>query len=242
MKKLYLGLVCVMSSALFAAEATSQIFSFDDGKIGSGEKIGMVRDNEFATVSATFPAGLRGKGILLDRQELAFPVKGLITPQNGTVSFWFKPLTWSQGAEDFLPLFAVDSGRGHGWKMLCYYNYRPAKEPCGFITIQLFSKSEKVLTVLQMPTYKNLRFGDWNHLAIAWNGSSVSLGFNGKQFLRRDLPKDFVMRPAHVKDCAVIMPARFWGKRSEVQTLVDEVTFFPVALDEEAIASIFSAR
>lgn len=171
----------------------------------------------------------------LNNCELSYPAGNLINLNNGTVSFWIKPLNWEakiwkQGEYKLIPIFAVGSETGHSWLSLFLVN------TSGNSQINFCSWSETRAEVrAQAPLeQKLLKQNEWTYVTAAWDAQHITLYMNGKQVAaasyglssNRKTGSDQLIR---------FMPATYGSSKYNLDTLLKNLTVRDDTLPEAAV-------
>ena len=186
------------------------------------------------TGQTNFVPGVAGQALHLEKCALSFPAVDTISLETGAVSFWLRPLDWGDEPINFLPVFAVDSGLGSGWKLLLYYHHDNSGAMWDFRA--LTPKRREI--ICQMPLQGVLRRGEWNHVTLSWTNQELEMTCNGSPVYRQSYGLPIHLQ-GHPRDRIWFMPDDFWRVRSQWHTELDEVQVFATAIDEVEAHRLF---
>ena len=221
MKNLLFGLTALLCTSVMAKPVMQYDF---DGSAGNAKAAGKFR----------YVDGIRGKAIALSDGTVKIPCPAKINPNEGSISFWVKPLNWDSSVTEFIFLLQNNSPEKNG--RIIVYKYR---EPKGLGL--MFWMGNPTAKKGQGNGYTNttnhkLEKGKWTFLTITWskkanlfalyhNGQLACSG-RGKSGLFFKKFGDFILnaqpfRPANRK----------------LETAFDLVKFYPRALTEKEVSA-----
>ena len=163
--------ILVLLAALSCAVHSATIEQFDfDGNAGKAEVTGKVR----------YVDGVRGKALALSdgTARIACPAK--ITPSEGTMTMWVKPMNWSSEDKEFFCFLQNVNAEGDG-RIILYKYQNPG---LGLLFWYGNPKGEKTKDSCYANSNEaKLEKGKWSFLAITWSrkASLAALFVNGKK-------------------------------------------------------------
>jgi len=198
-------------------------------------------DFETALERKDLPAekGISGQGILLSGQEFVMPSGGKLSPDEGTVSFWIKPLDWDMESTAFKHLLSAEDTSRQKGRMIVYKYRHP-----GLGLTFLYGANGKVtkqFTYANRNDAKLLDKGKWNFIAATWSrkGSLITLFVNGKTVASSRLKEGMYFE--RLTDFR--LNAHGFSPRDRKQrTVYDSVCFFDRALGEKELAALLHAQ
>ena len=221
MKKLLFGLTALVCAAVMAKPVMQYDF---DGSVGKGKVAGKFR----------YVEGIRGKAIVLADGTVNIPCPDKINPEEGSISFWAKPLNWDSSTKEMVFLLQNNSPEKNG--RIIVYKYR---EPKGLGL--LFWMGNPNADKGRGNGYTNtnnhkLEKGKWTFLTITWskkanlfalyhNGQLACSG-RGKEGLFFKKFGNFVLN-------AYAFPPR----NRNLETAFDMMKFYSRALTEKEISA-----
>ncbi|MBQ6472701.1 MAG: hypothetical protein IJJ33_12010, partial [Victivallales bacterium] len=192
--------------------------SFEKGGAALDAKTGQVEGRTDSPPA--FAEGIVGQAIRLEKSSLSYPSFGNIDINKGTLSFWIRPVDWGDALTKFIPLVALDGGRGDSWQLLLYYVHDNGGKLLDF-RMRVPGNRE---IIAQFPA-ASFRQGEWNHIALSWNDMEMRVNLNGEKgmFQSYGLPIRRGNRESHR---LWFMPDDFWRKRNIFTTDLDEIRVF----------------
>lgn len=187
--------------------------------------------------------GLYGKGALVAPDSpLVFDSKSRINPNQGTLSFWVKPLDWSaEDTKTWFPLFWLGAARCRGaywYLILTTKGALPALE----LTSKRTGKDQTARCFL-MGTLRKQFFqkGQWSNVVISWDRWQFHIFLNGKQYATggynhpidsvRSLPEYKLWFGNH----------QFWGSDLKYSSVFDNIEIFDEKLEAHQIQALYAA-
>ncbi len=219
----------ILFSVLYADSPRGFAARFENDSVNG------VKNNQSAVEGKTgnppvFVPGISKNALLLEKDELRFPCKDNLSVNNGAVSFWFKAMDWGDKPIHFLPIFAVDGGKGSSWQILLYFQ----KSPQATVLDYRMKMPDGREIINQVSCKDSLKMNEWNHVVLSWTNQESVIYFNGgKAHLQTyGLP---ITRKEEEKHGIYFMPAVFWRVPNTHKTALDEVEIFSGGLtDSEA--------
>ena len=223
MKYLFSGITVLTCSFLMAAPVSEYHF---DGKTENAKAIGKHR----------YVDGVRDKAIALTDGIVKIPCPKKVNPQEGSLSFWVKPMNWDSSVTEFVFLLQNNSPEKNGRIIL--YKYR---EPKGLgLTFWMGNpqgNKGKGNGYANTNNHK-LEKGKWTFLTLTWskkanlfalyhNGQLACSG-RGKTGLFFSKFGDFILNP---------QPFRPYNRKLE--TAFDQLKFYSSAMTEKEIAQLY---
>ena len=183
--------------------------------------------------------GVSGKGILLTNQEFVIPSQGKVTPAEGSVTFWIKPVDWDMNSKEFKFLLSAEDTKAQKGRMIIYKYKNPG---LGFTF--LFGANGKV-TKDFIYTNKDdkslLNKNQWNFIAATWNTKAnlISFYINGKLINSAYLKKDmFFEKFTNFK----LNTRGFAPYDRKQKTVYDSIHFYKNALSEKDVNFLYQAQ
>ncbi|MBQ7403365.1 MAG: hypothetical protein IJW05_08005 [Lentisphaeria bacterium] len=223
MKKMLFWAAALVCCTVMAEIAASYDF---DGKTGNAKAAGKFR----------YVDGFRNKAIALSDGTVRIPCPAKLTPEEGSISFWVKPMNWDSSVTEFLFLLQNNNQEKNG--RIIVYKYR---EPKGLGL--MFWMGNPQAPKGKGNAYTNtvnhkLEKGKWTFLTITWskkanlfalyhNGQLACSG-RGKDGLFFKKFGDFILNPPPFR------PA----DRS-LETAFDLLKFHTKALSEKEVAALY---
>ncbi len=145
----------------------------------NGNTIGASGETPSIQTGLTFPEGLIEKGVLHDDSStLRYDTAGNLSPNEGTIEFWFNP-TWNGNTNRDFIFFEVGNGSNgfliamDGANNLRFLQY--GDDPS---TPAIETNVETNIGI----SGSHLAAGTWNHVAASWRRDTREMGFylNGK--------------------------------------------------------------
>ena len=174
-------------------------------------------------------------GTSADKEKLYHAVyrnNGILSPREGTVSFYVKPLNWNGNDRDFHVLFQASGPDA----TLIIYKYINSNNLM-FLLGPSRPVNGKYLWSMAGTGIKNWEAGAWHHVAAAYDSKTTELFVDGKRVSklnRKAIPqKDFTQFSA-----GAISPAQW--KTPQGLTLLDELQIFDKKLSYGEIAALAS--
>ena len=227
MKKIVLSFLLAGAGCLFAAKPVVQ-YDFN-GKTGLSAKA--------LKGKAEFVPGIRGEAIKLADATLTIPCPKKVTPAEGTVAFWMKPVNWDSSKDEFVFFLRSDSKEKNGRFILYKYAGKT-----GLGTTFYFGnpagKHGKEYCYAATRRKDDMKQGEWIFVAATWSQKAnlIRVYLNGKEATSYECKKamffknfgDFILN-AH--------PFRPANRKYE--TAFDLFRFYSTALSEKDLAKIF---
>ncbi|CAM2011524.1 LamG-like jellyroll fold domain-containing protein [Acanthopleuribacter pedis] len=198
-------------------------------------KYGSTNDFEF-----TDCGGIKGNALKLYTGPFpAYSPGNLIEIEAGTISFWLKDDAWAVNDEDPEDVFLIDTDYRRFFQFgnnlaqgVIVLNKSAGLDPLTpvRITAQNTFNEDQIFFVDTL--VQDWQIGQWNHVAMTWNGGLVSLYLNGTLAGRTQLPTDDLL-PV-LSDTLVF--GNPWNPSIAGDTLMDEVYIFDRALSSDEIA------
>ncbi len=190
---------------------------------------------------AVLTDGLRGHGALVSPSSpLVFDSLKRIDPNQGTLSFWVKPVDWSQqSVKQWFPLFWLGAERCRGASYYLLLDTR-AFLPSLSLFSQLSGKEIAARYEFQgdMKT-KVFQRGEWTHVALTWNLWQFQIFLNGKPYAtggynlpinRVSLPREFHLWFGN---------HQFWSEELNYSTVFDDIAIYNESLEAGQIREIY---
>lgn len=227
MKKLLLPLLLAGTGALFAAKPVVQ-YDFN-GKTGLPAKA--------LKGKAEFVQGIRGQALKLADATLAIPAPKKVTPAEGTVAFWMKPVNWDSTKDEFVFFLRSDSKEKNG--RFIFYKY---SGKTGLGTTFYFGnpngKHGKDYCYAATRRKDEMKQGEWIFAAATWSKKAnlIRVYLNGKEVSSYECKApmffssfgDFILNP------------RPFGKPNRsYETAFDLLRFYSEPLSEADLKKIY---
>ena len=223
MKHLFAGIAVLAGSFLMAAPVVQYDF---DGKTGNAKALGKYR----------YVDGFRNKAIALTDGTVKIPCPAKVNPEEGSLSFWVKPMNWDSSVTEFVFLLQNNSPEKNGRIIL--YKYR---EPKGLgLTFWMGNPQGKKGQGNGYTNTNNhkLEKGKWTFLTITWSrkanlfaiyhNGQLACSSRGKDGLFFKKFGDFVLNP---------QPFRPYNRKLE--TAFDQLKFYSAAMTEKEISKLY---
>lgn len=179
--------------------------------------------------------GISGKGLQVgsDAQNLfnvQFPVKGNIELNEGSISFWMKPVNYKGSTPGWIFLLDAAEPSNQGFR---FYKY---KSGGGFFwfTAGRRNHTERKTDIqnvyIRAPKWEQ---GQWHHVVISWRaGGQTFIGKEGRQRIyvdgklsqERNLADKFI--PENLSRLFTVGPSCRWGGTAVTQTVIDELKIY----------------
>ena len=153
-----------------AASALEPAAQYDfDGNTGKAEVKGKIR----------YVEGIRGQAAALANAKITFPCPAGVTPAEGTVTLWVKPLNWDSSAKEFV-FFLQNVNREKNGRIILY-KYKNPGLGLTFWFGNPGGKHGRDCCYTNAPKQK-LEKGQWTHLAVTWSRKSnlIAIFVNGQ--------------------------------------------------------------
>jgi hypothetical protein len=181
-------------------------------------------------------SGPRGRAALeLNRVPLWFPSNGIFNPNNGTLTFWIKPLDWGNGQKlpagtTFVPIFTEDEKDGGNWTLHLFFSSDdPDGQRCRLQFESYFQNTRRKIHLAGYLEPGELKKDSWTQIALVWSNMGISAFVNG----RRLGEADYGM-PLNKKDDPKrrlwFLPVSFWGKTIAAGTGIADIRLYNHAL------------
>lgn len=187
----------------------------------------------------TFQEGISGKAITIGVEEnkkaswTEYNAKNNLDAQEGTISFWLKPLDWN-GNDHRTQLFFEAKGKDSTMiiykfintdKLLFLFGPRPVNGNIRHSTAEF--------------SIKNWKYNEWHFVACSWNRQNMKLYIDGELKDCKKI-KDASLSPFDSFAVGAFAPEN-WEK-SGGKTLVDEFTICKTAMPSEKIYADWQSR
>ncbi|MBQ7208893.1 MAG: hypothetical protein IJS01_13930 [Lentisphaeria bacterium] len=227
MKKSAFFLCLAASAAVFAAEPVAK-YDFD-GETGLPAKA--------LRGKAAFEEGIRGKGIKLADGILTIPRPAKLTPAEGTVTLWVKPVNWDGTKKEFV-FFLQSVNKARNGRLILYKYSGTA----GLGTTLWFGnpdgKKGKENTYVSTRKKTEMEQGKWYFLAATWSkkGGILRVYLNGKEVASGQC-KDSIFFDEFGD--FLLNPPPFRPADRSFETVFDQLRFYTEALSEKELAKIY---
>jgi len=173
---LFLVGLSILSSALLAQQSDLLLeANFNENSPDATSPKGKVKDALAEKGNFVFQEGIFSNAILLSGNSLSFPAKGNINPNNGSVSFWIKPLDWGNQAESFIPIWTIDKEKGKSWTLLLYYAKNKGSR-YGFLSFRSMFQGKRLIIMEERSLRQGkLQKNQWTHIVLTWNTMELKL-------------------------------------------------------------------
>ncbi|MBQ6470743.1 MAG: hypothetical protein IJJ33_02050, partial [Victivallales bacterium] len=212
--------------AALALADTSPLATFKfDGSSDTAAIKGQVR----------YEAGLQGKALVLGDATATIPCPQKLTPAEGTLTLWVKPLNWDMGAKEFVSLVqSLSPDKSH--RLLLYKYTNPGLGLTFWLGAVTGEKSQDNRYANHQAA--SLPKGEWTRLAITWSRKAglLALNVNGVQVASASYSERMTF-PAF-GDFVLNAPP-FRPANRGYETAFDLVQFYGSALSEEKLARTY---
>ncbi|MCD6318303.1 hypothetical protein J7M02_04480, partial [Candidatus Aerophobetes bacterium] len=165
--------------------------------------------------------------------------KGNINPNNGSVSFWIKPLDWGNQAESFIPIWTIDKEKGKSWTLLLYYAKNKGSR-YGFLSFRSMFQGKRLIIMEERSLRQGkLQKNQWTHIVLTWNTMELKLYLDGKEVGSATYGLPVQKEELTSADRIWFMPVFFWHSEHIHKTLIDEVEVFSRALSKDEVLQIY---
>ena len=183
--------------------------------------------------------GVSGRGLLLTDRPFVMPSRGKISPAEGTLSLWIKPLDWDMSEKEFKHLLSAEDTSAQKGRLILYKYKTP-----GLGLVFLFGANGKVtreFIYANKNDPKLLERDKWNFIAAAWSKkkSLIALNVNGRQVASARLKEGMFF--GRFTDF-VLNAKGFSPRNPKWRTVYDTVCFFDRALEEKELSSLCHAQ
>lgn len=193
---------------------------FRPGVRGRALVVGGVPEDRERTID-DLPAPADGLG-----RNVCFSPEGNIDVQQGTVSFWVKPLDWSGADGGFNVLFRTQAGRNYFMLYKFFHGER---------LLMLIGKDEKWTSAQHrighwMP-------GQWRHVAATWNRDEQRLFIDGVLACVRK--RRFPLEAIEPVEPISVGPGGSWAKGFIGHSLIDELRIHDRPLSHAHVMELY---
>lgn len=243
-KSSWIGLLAapLVAVSVFSAENDDALLYCDyDGKADATFSVG--DGTATHAVEPEFREGVSGQALVIggkpsDKQEIVdgIPVvkgKGrncYYSPEknfdidNGSISFWLKPLDWDGSTKGFNVFFHTRAGEN-------------------FFQIYKFFSGQHVNFIRGYPKSRckveigNWRPGEWRHVVATWSPMEVKLFIDGRIVCRR--PVKFPLKKFSKIKPLSVGPGNAWDKAFIGESLIDEFRIHAKPLSSEEVVALY---
>ncbi|MBQ9502942.1 MAG: hypothetical protein IJU70_12350 [Lentisphaeria bacterium] len=215
------------SSALFAATPVAR-YDFD-GATGLPDKA--------LKGKVSYDEGVRGKALKMADAVLTIPRPAKLSPQEGTVTLWLKPVNWDGSRKEFV-FFLQSLNKARNGRLILY-KYSGA---AGLGTTLWFGnpdgKKSKENTYVCTRKKTDMEQGKWYFLAAAWSRKAniLRVYINGKEVASGQC-KDTVFFDEFGD--FLLNPPPFRPADRSYETLYDMLRFYTEPLTEKELTKIY---
>ena len=216
-----LFVACSLFGAGFHAKLSRDLAGL---KEGGGQIEAFAPGGEISYVQGRVPGSTAAR--FSNACSLSYPIDpAWFNVNKGQISFWIYPLDWGNGVkpsgkETFLPLVAIDAGKGQDWTYVAFVSSNPA----GKMKLQVQARCKTFADVRHFQTALPehlLKVSAWSQIVLSWSNMELCAFVNGESAGRLDLglPVEKSLKPAWK---LWIVPRNFWhGNRKGEYLLSD---------------------
>ena len=220
--------VAVCAFCVWAAEPSFRL-TFDESFDGTGAA-GRIAAHVEGTPRLV-PGGISGQAMLTgpDHGFITVPTEGILSPREGTIMMWIKPLDWE--TLDHKDHVFAETRVDRDWILLYKHGLH------GSIMAATEATGDGMMRVAR---YRDAgwRTGQWQHIAMTWGPAGVCAWVNGKTY------EDLYPLPGPMPrqlGRTIAIGDRPWASQRHTSTQIDEVKFFTRALTSNEVFAEYNA-
>lgn len=225
MKKIFFVICTLVTLWLYGVEPV-MIIDFEE----------KLSDNCSLIGKAEYVDGLKGKAIALDEAFINIIQPESVTPEEGTVLFWIKPVNWDFSCKEFIFLLSATRDKEQGGRIILY-KYLDAS---GLMFYYGNPKGEFNKTNISCNTPSpDIPKDKWSMVGISWSKTAkrIYLYINGTMTTLANISEEMIFDTL----LEFTLNAEGYTPRNrQYKTLYDSLKFYDTALSHAEIENIYN--